>query len=113
MSFQNFSNYRFAFNRLDSKLASPDAQKRYYNKCMQKYATIFKGEEKVSVAVEWDLRCRKALREIFSSATFFIEAKKDLEMKCFLHIISACIIHYSTQFIRAYFWMLILILTSC
>ena len=27
MSFQNFSNYRFAFNRLDSKLASPDAQK--------------------------------------------------------------------------------------
>lgn len=83
MSFQNFSNYRFAFNRLDSKLASPDAQKRYYNKWMQKYATIFKGEEKVSVAVEWDLRCRKALREIFSSATFFIEAKKDLEMKCF------------------------------
>lgn len=55
MSFQNFSNYRFAFNRLDSKLASPDAQKRYYNKWMQKYATIFKGEEKVSVAVEWDL----------------------------------------------------------
>jgi len=83
MSFADFSSYRFGFNRLDSKLKISDDQKKYYNKWMKKYAEIFKSEEKSLIAIEWDLRCRKALREIFSSATFFIEAKKNLEMKCF------------------------------
>lgn len=83
MSFNNFSSYRFAFNILDAKLTSEEEQKKYYNKWMKKYAGIFICEEKSIVTIEWDLRCRKALHEIFSSATFFIEAKKNLEMKCF------------------------------
>ncbi len=52
MSFKIFQIIGLAFNRLDSKLASPDAQKRYYNSGC-KNTQIFKGEEKVSVAVEW------------------------------------------------------------
>lgn len=83
MSFMDFSSYRFEFNRLDAKLKSLDDQKKYHDKWMKKYARIFKCEETSLVAIEWDLRCRKALREIFSSATFYIEAKKNLEMACF------------------------------
>lgn len=83
MSFADFSCYHVDFDRLDAKLKSPDEQKKYYNKWMQKYAKVFKSDNGNLNAIEWDLRCRKAMREIFSSATFFIEAKKNLEMKCF------------------------------
>ena len=83
MSFKDFSDYDIDFNRLDVKLKNSDDQKKYYNKWMQKYSNFFKCNEKDLIAIEWDLRCHKALHEIFSSATFFIEAKKDLEMKCF------------------------------
>lgn len=83
MSFNDFSNYIFGFNRLDEKLDNVNDQTKYYNKWMKKYANIFKCEEQCLNAIEWDLRCRKALREIFSSATFFIESKKTLEMRCF------------------------------
>lgn len=83
MSFKDFSSYNFGFNRLDAKLKNSDDQNKYYNKWMKKYNKIFKSKEKSLIVIEWDLRCRKALHEIFSSATFFIEAKKNLEMKCF------------------------------
>lgn len=83
MSFSDFSSYIFNFNRLDVKLMNPDEQKKYYDKWMQKYAKLFKSDNGNLNAIEWDLRCRKAIREIFSSATFFVEAKKNLEMKCF------------------------------
>lgn len=83
MSFNDFSNYVYSFNRLDLKLDNPDSQKKYYNRWMQKYAEVFKQASTDSIAIEWDLRCRKALREIFSSATFFVEAKKNLEARCF------------------------------
>lgn len=83
MSFMDFSSYITSFNRLDAKLSDMDMQKKYYDKWMQKYARIFKCETKQLNSIEWDLRCRKALHEIFSSATFFIEAKKCLEMCCF------------------------------
>lgn len=83
MSFMDYSEYRFSFNRLDAKLQNSDRQKKYYEKWMKKYTEVFKCKKKNLIAIEWDLRCRKALREIFSSATFFIEAKKNLEMKCF------------------------------
>lgn len=83
MSFNDFSDYVFEFDRLDAKLQNPDIQKKYYNRWMKKYAEIFKSEGITLVVIEWELRCRKALREIFSSATFFIEATKNLEMRCF------------------------------
>lgn len=44
MSFADFSCYRFDFNRLDAKLKSPDEQKKYYDKWMQKYAKVFKSD---------------------------------------------------------------------
>lgn len=76
MPFADFSNYRFVFNKLDVNSKISDDQIKYYNKWMKKYSQIFKNEDKSLIAIEWDLRCRKALREFFSSATFFIEAKK-------------------------------------
>lgn len=82
MSFSEFSSYRYVFNRLDEKLKNLDDQKKYYDKWMQKYGEVFgKGENLDSI--EWDLRCRKSLHEIFLSATFFIEACETFEMKCF------------------------------
>lgn len=82
MSFSQFSPYTAIFSRLDRKLADVSNQQRYYNRWMQKYSRIFTEEDDWAV-IEWDLRCRKALREIFSSATFFAEARINLKMKCF------------------------------
>lgn len=83
MSFNDFSSYRFDFDRLDAKLQNADDQKKYHSRWMEKYAGVFKNRENNFVAVEWTLRSKKAMRSIFSSATFLIEAKKNLEMKCF------------------------------
>lgn len=102
MSFNDYSKYIFSFSRLDNLLPDISLQKHYYNKWMTKYSNIFKQDSTILQSMEWDLRCRKSLREIFSSATFFQEAKKNLEYKCFssyyfslyyslFHAIYACI----------------------
>lgn len=83
MSFSRFSNVSCNFTRLDTKLNDLVLQENYYNRWMQKYAQVFKTSSPDLIGIEWDLRCRKSLREIFSSATFLIEAKKNLEMGCF------------------------------
>ena len=78
MSFEMFSNYRFGFSMLDYKMPEEKSQIQYYDRWMKKYAELFEnGNEK---AVEWEVRCQKSVREIFTSANFFIEAKKNLEM---------------------------------
>lgn len=82
MAFQDFSEYSFGFEKLDAMMPNLEEQKKYYNRWIQKYSTVFNVDCNF-VGIEWDLRCRKALREIFSSATFYIEAKKNLEMGCF------------------------------
>ncbi len=82
LSFKGFSEYIFEFRALDSQLPNIDDQNKYYNRWMKDYSLIFKNYVDC-LGIEWDLRCRKSLREIFSSATFFIEAKKTLEIKCF------------------------------
>lgn len=102
MSFNDYSTYRFQFDRLDKRLADTNNQKRYFDKWMKKYSEIFKHEDTFLISMEWDLRCRKALREIFSSATFYQEAKKNIENRCFssyyfclyyslFHAVYACI----------------------
>lgn len=102
MSFNDYSTYRFQFDRLDKRLPDTAFQKKYYDKWIKKYSEIFKHEDEFLISMEWDLRCRKALREIFSSATFYQEAKKNLENRCFssyyfclyyslFHAIYACI----------------------
>lgn len=60
MSFKDFSEYRFGFNRLDVKLQNLNMQKKYHDKWMKKYAEVFKCEKNNLIAIEWDLRCRKA-----------------------------------------------------
>lgn len=82
MSFKRFSKYCFGFSSLDSSMPDLKAQEAYYNRWMQKYSTIFSSDNDF-IVVEWDLRCRKALREIFSSAMLYTEGKKNLEMCCF------------------------------
>ena len=82
MAFRDYSKYIFGFGALDLKMPDTIEQKKYYNRWMQKYSVVFNGDDNFQ-GIEWDLRCKKALREIFSSATFFMEAKKNLEMGCF------------------------------
>lgn len=83
MAFNDFSEYVFKYSELDKKMPDMTSQKRYHDRWMGKYAQKYKKSEENEVGIEWDLRCKKSLREIFSSATFFIEAQKNLEMKCF------------------------------
>ena len=83
MSFNDFSDYTIKFDRLDARISDPKRQNKYYLRWREKYANTFKTENKLLIAIEWDLRCKRALREIFSSATFYVEAKKNLEMRCF------------------------------
>ena len=82
MAFQDFSRYIFGFSALDTKMPDIIDQRKYYDRWMCKYSYIFSSDDNFH-GIEWDLRCRKTLREIFSSATFFMEAKKNLEMGCF------------------------------
>lgn len=82
MAFQDFSRYIFGFSALDTKMPDIIEQRKYYDRWMCKYSYIFSSDDNFH-GIEWDLRCRKTLREIFSSATFFMEAKKNLEMGCF------------------------------
>lgn len=82
MAFRDYSEYIFGFKILDLKMPDIIEQKKYYNRWMQKYSIVFNGDDNFQ-GIEWTLRCKKALREIFSSATFFVEAKKNLEMGCF------------------------------
>ncbi len=83
MAFHDFSSYIFQFPYLDQRMEHPADQKKYYDRWMKKYGDRFAGDDETMTVIEWDLRCRKALRGIFSSATFFIEARKDLQMRCF------------------------------
>lgn len=82
MSFNRFSPYTANFSRLDKRIDDEANQQKYYNRWMLKYSRLFSKDNNWAV-IEWDLRCRKALREIFSSATFYAEAKINLNMKCF------------------------------
>ena len=82
MSFNRFLPYSANFSRLDNRIADEATQQKYYNRWMLKYSKVFSKNDNWPV-IEWDLRCRKALREIFTSATFFAEAKVNLKMKCF------------------------------
>lgn len=81
MSFEDFSIYVFPFSRLDEKISDNDLQKKYYDRWMQKYAkNLNVGDASI---IEWNLRCHKAMREMFSSADFFVEAKICLENGCY------------------------------
>lgn len=103
MSFRDFSEYIMEFNRLDEKLQNPNMQKKYYDKWMKKYAEVFKCKNDNLKAIEWDLRCRKALREIFSSATFFIEAKKKFRDEMFFFVLFRVVLFLVSCNICKYF----------
>ena len=81
MAFQNFSEYYYCFNLLDIKMPNEKKQLKYYERWMKKYSEVFKDND--FTCVEWELRCQKSMREIFTASNFFIEAKKNLEMRCF------------------------------
>jgi len=82
-SFKDFSNYKFEFIRLDKKITKKCTPAAYYQRWMEKYAKIFKSDFSNLCGIEWDLRCKKALREVFASSTFYVEAKKGLRMRCY------------------------------
>lgn len=72
-----------SFSMIENILSTEELQEAYYIKWREKYAIAFNKKDNFTNALEWDLRCRKAMREIFTSATLYVEAKKNLEMKCF------------------------------
>lgn len=82
MAFEKYSTYIYGFHKLNDMLGDETKQEKYYCKWMKKYGQLF-SEENSWMCIEWDLRCRRSMREIFSSAMFLVEAKKCLETKCF------------------------------
>ncbi|MBE5842695.1 MAG: hypothetical protein E7302_00790 [Butyrivibrio sp.] len=67
---------------MDKRISNEDDQKRYYDAWMKKYQEVF-ADITTEKAIEWDLRCAKSMREIFTSAEFLVEAKKCLETRCY------------------------------
>lgn len=82
-SFKDFSPYVFSFERLDKKITDTCTPSNYYQSWMKKYAELFKADSSTMNVVELDLRGKKSLREMFASATFFVEVEKDLTMRCY------------------------------
>lgn len=82
-SFKDFSDYRFNFDRLDQKITKNCTPVAYYQRWMEKYAKIFKANMEDLCVIEWDLRCKKVLRERFAASTFYVEAGKSLKMRCY------------------------------
>lgn len=73
MSLQDFSNSSCTFSYLASELKNEDAQQKYIDTWQQKYAPVFKGKDE-RVIIEWDIRTSRALKGVFTSASFYVES---------------------------------------
>ncbi len=74
MAFEEFSSYGGAnFNLLNIRVKDKKDQEKYINGWKQRYAKVFKeGEE--DQAFLWSIRVYKALKEIFTSSSFYLES---------------------------------------
>lgn len=83
MSFERFNKGIYSnFSYLNKNIASCELQDKYYQKCMQQYSTITKKKD-IKDIIEWSIRIRKSLKEIFTSALFYVESEKCKTDGCF------------------------------
>lgn len=82
MGFEKFDKeWRFAnFKDLNKYIHDETEIDKYYSNYMEKYSNLFKESKDIDV-IEWQIRIRRALKELFTSASFYIESKKMLEEK--------------------------------
>lgn len=79
MGFEKYSDSFINFALLNKNLDS-SKQGAYYHKWKKRYDNITPDERLI---IEWDIRNRKALKEIATSATFFIEAELVRKSNCY------------------------------
>lgn len=76
MSFESFNKGIYSnFSYLNKNIENCELQNKYYQKCMHAYSAISKRGDNNDI-IEWSIRIRKSLKEIFTSALFYIESEK-------------------------------------
>lgn len=74
MAFQDLSEYvNVNFDRLDKFIPDTVKQKQYYQIQYNHYNKLFKASNDLAILL-WDIRLQKALKEVFTSASFYIES---------------------------------------
>ena len=75
MPFENHSQYNTTnFSHLNRKLKDEKEISRYHSKWVEKYTFVFKNC-KAKTVIDWDVRTSKSLKEIFTSAAFYMESR--------------------------------------
>lgn len=75
MPFEEFSQYSVSnFSHLNRKLMNEKDIHRYHSQWIEKYTRVFKGS-KAKTVIDWDVRTSKSLKEVFTSAAFYMEAQ--------------------------------------
>ena len=83
MGFEKYSkHFNVNFSYLNMTISDEILQEKYYQSFMTKYSNISKAKNENDIIL-WDIRLRRSLKEIFSSASFFIEAEHVYKQKCF------------------------------
>ncbi|WP_367888467.1 hypothetical protein [Bacillus wiedmannii] len=80
MAFEKYSEYTCVNFNLLNKNLNTNQQGLYYSQWKKKYDKILAGNNAI---IEWDIRSRKALKEIATSATFFKEAELVRKSNCY------------------------------
>jgi len=75
MSFEDHSQYFVSnFSHLNRRLGSEKEISSYQSKWIEKYTGVFK-HCKARTTIDWDVRTSKSLKEVFTSASFYMEAQ--------------------------------------
>lgn len=82
MGFEKFSPYLIDFSVLNSNLSDPLEQEKYHQKWISRYNKVFKSGTDEEVII-WSIRLRRCMKEIFTSAAFYVEAKHVKNQNCF------------------------------
>ncbi len=83
MAFERFSKYcNTNFGLLNGNMLDEKNQQMYYERWMRRYAELFKDNNE-KIIIEWDLRIRKAMKEVLTSASFYVESTCTYKSNCF------------------------------
>jgi hypothetical protein len=82
MKFETLSDYsNVNFSKLNAFLTDDKQKMKYYENLSQQCAAVMKSASNIEIAL-WDLRIQKSLKQVFTSASFFIESKFALKNNC-------------------------------
>lgn len=81
MGFNKFSEYsNVNFSLLDSFIPEEKAKEKYFNNLYKHFHSLFKESKDIDFLL-WDLRIKKSLKEIYTSASFYCESEIALKNK--------------------------------